>query len=120
MWEELLPQYVPVSSDSFVLYTDASSGGVGACLHVVREEDEFPVAFFSRQLRGAERNYSVTELETLAIVAAVLHFDFYLYGAPVVVFTDHRACVSLLSSRQLNRRLTRLGLKLQDRELEIR
>ncbi len=112
--------YVPVSSDSFVLYTDSSGGGVGACLHVVREEDEFPVAFFSRQLRGAERNYSVTELETLAIVAAVLHFDFYLYGAPVVVFTDHRACVSLLSSRQLNRRLTRLALKLQDQKLEIR
>ncbi len=81
----------------------------------MREEDEFPVAFFSRQLRGAEKNYSVTELETLAIVAAVLHFDFYLYGAPVVVSTDHRACVSLLSSRQLNRRLTRLALKLQDR-----
>ncbi len=91
--------YVPVSSDSFVLYTDASGGGVGACLHVVCEEDEFPVAFFSRQLRGVERNYSVTELETLAIVAAVLRFDFYF--------------------RQLNRRLTRLALKLQDRELEI-
>ncbi len=78
----------------------------------MRGEDEFPVAFFSRQLRGAEKNYSVTELETLAIVAAMLHFDFYLCGSSVVIYTDHRACVSLLFSCQLNRRLIRLALKL--------
>ena len=60
----------------FVLYTDASGGRVGACLHVRRKEQELPVAFFSRQLRGAEKSYYVTELE----------------GVAVVVYTDHHAC----------------------------
>ncbi len=95
--------HVPVCSDSFVLYTDASGRDIGACLHVSRDNEELPVAFYSRQLRGTEATYTVTELETLAIVAALLHFEFYLYGAPVVVYTDHRACTSLLSSTHLNR-----------------
>ncbi len=100
--------FVPVRSDLFCLYTDASGDGVGACLHVIRGVDELPVAFYSRQLKKAEKNYSVTELETLAIVSAVFYFEYYLYGHPVTIYTDHRACVSTLSSKHLNKRLLRL------------
>ena len=46
---------------------------------LVREEKECPVAFFARQLRGAEKNYSATELEALAAGSAVTHFASYLY-----------------------------------------
>ena len=46
---------VPCMSGSFVLYTDASGWGLGACLHVRRNDKELPVAFFSRQLQGAEK-----------------------------------------------------------------
>ncbi len=112
--------FVPLCNDVFCLYTDASGDGVGACLHVVREDVELPVAFYSRQLRGAEKNYSVTELETLAIVSAVKHFEYYLYGRAVTVCTDHKACVSLLSSKHLNRCLMRFALKLQVMDLTIK
>ncbi len=78
------------------------------------------MAFFSRQLKGAELNYSVTELESLATVAAVSYFDYYLYGRTVTVFTDHRACVSLLTSSHLNKRLMWFALKLQDRDISIK
>ncbi len=37
---------VPSPQDSFVLYTDASDRAVGACLHVIREDIELPVAFY--------------------------------------------------------------------------
>jgi len=87
--------FIPTQNDTFKLYTDASGGGVGGCLHVVRDDKELPVAFFSRQLRGAERRYTVTELEALGIVESIRHFDHYLYGARVQVVTDHRACVAL-------------------------
>jgi len=85
--------FVPLCTDVFYLYTDASGDGVGACLHVVREDVELPVAFYSRQLRGAEKNYSVTELETLAIVSAVKYFDYYLYGRAQCILTIELACL---------------------------
>ncbi len=112
--------FVPVANDCFCMYTDASGDGVGACLYVVQDELELPVAFYSRQLRGAEKNYSVTELESLAIVSAVRHFEYFLYKRSVAIYTDHRACVSLLSSKHLNRRLIRFSLKLQGMDVTIK
>ena len=110
---------IPIVSDSFVLFTDASGLGVGGCLHVKRDGTEYPVGFFSRQLRPAERNYSVTELETLAIVSALRHFEFYLYGREVVVVTDHQPCVSLVNGGRLNKRLLRFALCLQQFAVSI-
>ena len=49
---------VPCVSDVFVVECDASSSGVGAVLSVRREEELLPVAFYSRQLRRAQSNYS--------------------------------------------------------------
>ncbi len=110
---------IPSSSDDLRLYTDASGDGIGACLHVVRDGEEFPVAFFSRQLRPAEKNYSITEFESLAIVAAIRHFEQLVYARPLEVVTDHRACLALLDGKGLNRRLLRFALTLQDRAVHI-
>ena len=59
--------------DVFVLHTDASGAGIGATLNVIRDGEERPAAYFSRQLQGAQRRYSATELEGLAIFKSV-HF----------------------------------------------
>ena len=111
--------FVPTPSDRFIAYTDASGAGVGACLHADREDGEVPISFYSRQLRGAEKNYSVTELESLAIVSAINHYDRYLYGQTFTVVTNHKPCISLLSSSHLNKRLRRLALNMQDRDVRI-
>ncbi len=110
----------PCVSDSFVQYTDASGWGISVCLHIVCDGVELPVAFFGRQLNGAENHYSVTELETLAIVVSVKHFEYYLYGAAFVVYTDHRPCVTHLTSTFLNHRLNRFALKLREMDIDIR
>ena len=54
------------------------------------------MAFYSRQLRGAETRHSATELEALAVVASVQHFVHYLYGCNFVVMTDHRPLTALI------------------------
>ena len=77
------------------------------------------MAFYSRQLQNAEKRYTITEFETLAIVAAVRHFQFYVYGTSIIVYTDHKACVSLLTSTVLNTRLKRMADYLQDKDLTI-
>jgi len=111
--------HVPVQGDVFRLFTDASGGGLGGCLHVVRDSKELPVAFFSRQLRGAESRYSVTELESLAIVESIRHFEYYLCGTSFTVVTDHRACLALTTSSHLNKRLMRMALKVQEYDVSI-
>ena len=92
---------IPSQEDCFTLHTDASGLGVGATLNVVREGVESPVGFYSKQLQGAEKNYSATELEALAIYKAIFFFEHFLFGRDFVVYTDHKALVSLLRSKRL-------------------
>ena len=63
------------------------------------QEDEqiHPVAYASRALSLSEHNYSITEMETLAVVWAITHFQFYLYGCSVIVYTDHTAVKAVQS-----------------------
>ena len=96
---------VPTQQDNFVLHTDASGRGIGATLNVVRDGRKLPVAYYSKQLQGAQHHYSATELEGLAMFRAINYFAHYLFGTRFEVVTDHKALVSLLHSRVLNRRL---------------
>ena len=57
-----------------------------------------PVAYASRSLTPSERNYAITELETLAVVWAITHFIPYLYGHEVTVYTDHTAVKAVLET----------------------
>ena len=110
---------VPSLEDVFTLHTDASGAGIGATLNVIREGEKRPVAFFSRQLQGAQKRYSATELECLAIFKSIYFFSHFLYGRRFEVVTDHQALVSLLKSRVLNRRLQGWMLQLLDFDFYI-
>ncbi len=111
---------VPCVSDVFVVESDASSSGVGAVLSVRRAEELLPVAFYSRQLRGAQSNYSAQELECLAVVEAIKHFSFYLHGQRFEVWTDHKGLESIRTGRQLNRRVYRWSLTLSEFDFVVK
>ena len=85
-------------------------------LCVKRQSLELPIAFFSRQLRDRE---TATELECLAVLESVKHFEVYLHDQHFRVETDHRALEGLLRSRSLNAKLTRWALFLQQFNMEI-
>ena len=111
---------LPLIGDQFLLQTDASGVGLGAVLSVVRNDEELPVAYYSKKLQPRERNYSASELEGLAVVTAIMHFDAYLITHPFVLETDHRALLFLNSSKQVNGRLARWAMKLQPFTFSIR
>ena len=105
--------HIPSPSDKFVLQTDATYAGIGGFLSVMRDGAELPVAFYSRQQRDPETRYSVTEVECLAVVESVRHFEVYLDGQLFVLQTDHRALEHLLTAKLVNNRLSRWALRLQ-------
>ena len=72
----------------FKLTTDASKKGLGAVLSQVGEDGrERPVAFASRTLSKAEKNYTTHKLEFLALKWSVTdRFHEYLYGSTFEVY----------------------------------
>ena len=98
----------------FVLCTDASLKGLGA---VLEQEDENknlrPVAYASRSLTPAEKNYHTTDLECLAIIWSVKHFHKYLINNPFKIFTDYSVLKSLQKISELTRKRVRWIIELQ-------
>ena len=89
----------PSFEKDFTLETDASILGLGAVLAQLQEDSKsHPIAYASRALNKSEKNYCVTELETLAVVWAITHFRVHLYGNIVKVLTDHSAVKSILET----------------------
>ena len=89
----------PAFNKDFVLETDASIQGLGAILSQIQSDDRLrPIAFASRALSPQEKNYSVTELEMLAVVWAISHFCHWVYGNNLVVYTDHTAVKAILDA----------------------
>ena len=95
-----------------IVTTDASKTGLGITLWQKQSEGEIkPIAFGSRYLNDSEKNYSIGELELLAVVWGLEKFRFYLYGKKVFLYTDHQALEPLNKRNRCNRqystRLTR-------------
>ena len=86
----------PRTDCHFILDTDASSFGIGAVLSQIQDDQERVIAYFSKSLSKAERNYCVTRRELLAVVMSIKHFHHYLYGVNFTVRTDHGALTWLM------------------------
>jgi len=104
----------PDLSKQFYLTTDASNVGLGAVLSQYWEGEERVIAYASRTLQPAEKNYSTTELELLAIVWAVKRFRPYLYGKEFKLITDHKPLIHLNTSMSTSSRLQRWKLALSE------
>jgi transposase InsO family protein len=86
----------PDAEAELSLATDASSSHVGAVLQQRTRSGWAPLAYYSKKLFSAQRNYSTFDRELLAVFMALHHFRFFLEGRMFVVFTDHKPLVSAL------------------------
>ena len=77
---------------------DSSSYGIGAVLNLIIDGKERPVSFASRTLTSAERKYSQTEKEALALIFGLKKFHFYLWGQNFRLVTDHKPLLGLFNN----------------------
>ena len=80
----------------------------------------YVVYYAIKTLNEAQRNYTTTEKELLAVVYALDKFRAYLIGADIIIFTDHSALKYLLTNQNAKARLIRWVLLLQEFNLKIR
>jgi len=108
--------HAPDFTRPFIIQTDACGDGIGAVLtqldHSVTPPAEHPVGYISRQLSEAERKWTVTEWELLAIVYALSQFEQYVIGTEFTVQTDHSPLIWLESNKMTNSRIGRWAMKL--------
>ena len=99
---------------------------LGAVLaHKLPSREEKPIAYASQTLSNSERNYCQIDKESLAIIFAVKHFHFFLYGNYCsTIFTDHKPLISLFDAHSklptlVATRLQRWALTLSTYNYEI-
>ena len=105
--------YPDVNGGNFILDTDASNDAIGAVLSQLQDGQEKVIAYASRTLTSAEKNYCVTRKEMLALIFFVKHFKHYLLGREFLLRTDHASLVWLHKFKepdgQIARWLQQLG-----------
>ena len=103
--------------------TDASDFAIVAILSQEDDEGKWrPVAFMSRALNDAERNYEIYDKEMLAIMQGFYEWAHYLKGNNAVteVLTDHQNLTYFRKPQNLNQRQARWIMDLQEYNFTIK
>ncbi len=109
----------PRREGQFILDTDASQHGIGAVLSQVQDGDEKVVAYGSRALTKAEKNYCVTRKELLACVYFMRHFRCYLLGRHFLARSDHAALQWIQSLKEPEGQTARWLEQLQEFDFHL-
>lgn len=86
----------------------------------VLSQNNHSIAFYSRTLNSADRNYSTIEKELLVIVETTKHYRPYLCSNKFLIETDHKPLVWLFSLKDPNSRVTKWRLRLEEFDYEIK
>lgn len=92
----------------FHVHVDASCILLGVVLSQPGEGNiDYPIAFVSRKLYKAEKNYSTTEHEGLATIYVLEKFQHYLLGSHLKMYTDHFSLKFLVNKPMLGGNICR-------------
>ncbi|SPC68179.1 related to Gag-pol polyprotein [Ustilago sp. UG-2017b] len=96
--------------------TDASDFAIAGVLKQEHEQRWHPVAYYSRKMSSAEKNYEIHDKELLAVVACLTQWRHMLAGLPsqLVILTDHEALKYFKSQRRITGRQARWAVLLAD------
>ncbi|CCO36910.1 Retrotransposable element Tf2 155 kDa protein type 1 [Rhizoctonia solani AG-1 IB] len=112
----------PDVTKQFFLECDASDYATGAILSQKNLEGKLhPVAYLSKSLAPAERNYDIFDKELLAVIRALKEWRHLLEGSelPIQILTDHKNLEYFSTSQSLNKRQIRWANFLVDYNFQI-
>ena len=111
---------LPRAGLPYSMDTDACDYQVGvSLLQHYPDGTRHPIGYWSRSLCDAEKNYSVTEKECLAVVWGCQILRPYLEGEHFTVYTDHQALKWLLGATDVSGRLARWRIRLSEFDLAL-
>lgn len=103
------------------IYTDASIQGVGAVLKQPQENnEEKPVAYFSKKLNETQKRKKAIYLECLAIKEAVMYWQYRLIGKKFTVFSDHKPLEKMNLKARTDEELGDLAYYLSQYDFEVK
>lgn len=109
----------PDFSKPFIIQCDASDTGIGGVITQLLDGEERVIAYASRSLSRAERNYSVTERECLAVIFCIEKFRPYVEGIRFSVITDHYSLLWLNNIKNPSGRLARWAVRLRQHSFDL-
>lgn len=110
---------IPDFNFPFVVQTDASNSGVAAVLLQEQGGERRPLAYASRALSETEAQYSVYELEALAVLYALEKFRFYLEHRRFKLETDNQALSWVLARPRKTGRVARWAVRISAFQFDI-
>lgn len=103
------------------IYTDASILGVGAVLKQPQDNnEEKPVAYFSKKLNEVQKRKKAIYLECLAIKECVKYWQHLLIGRKFTVFSDHKPLENLNIKSRTDEELGDLTYYLSQYDFQIK
>ena len=112
----------PDPEKQFFVEADASDYATGGVLSQIGDDGlKHPIAFYSKSLAPAERNYDIFDKELLAIMRILGEWRHHLEGSKhkVIVLTDHKNLEYFLTKKDLSSRHIRWAEKLAHFDLVI-
>jgi transposase InsO family protein len=104
----------PDLSRPFQVHSDASEFCVGGCLTQKDGEGNFkPIAFVSKKLTGAQRNWATIEKEAWGVLFALSKFEKWILGGRIEIITDHNPLKYLNETTPRSTKLMRWAMALQ-------
>ena len=110
----------PNSKLDFHVHCDASNIAIGAILaQNIHGNMDSPTHYASRLLNSAEKNYSTTKREALAMVYSIGKFRHYLLANHFVFYVDHQALIYLVNRPVVSGRIAKWMFLLQEYNSEV-
>lgn len=103
----------------FHIHTDASNAGIAAVLMQEHNGLLHPLAYVSKTITKAQRNYSATKKEALALTFALNYFRHIILCYKVHVYTDHKPLLGVLRKPSQDDCLTRWSLSVQEYAIKM-